>query len=55
VRTLIGAILAILAGLAVATGVTVAVSSTSAPDKNINFDDAHQPDPWSGVVDYGSR
>jgi hypothetical protein len=49
---IIGVVAAVLAGLALATGVTVAVSLTSAPDKTVNFTDVHQPQPWSSV-DYG--
>ncbi|HEV2781644.1 MAG TPA: DUF2613 family protein [Actinophytocola sp.] len=54
-RVIVGVIAAVLAGLALATGVTVAVSLSSAPDKGINFDDVQQPDPWAGAVDYGRR
>ena len=53
-RVIIGVVAAILAGLAAATGVTVAVSLSSAPDKSVNFVDVHTPDPWAGVVNYGT-
>lgn len=52
-RVIIGVAVAVLAGLALATGVTVAVSASSAPDKSVNFDDVHTPDPWAGAVNYG--
>jgi hypothetical protein len=43
VGKLIGVIASILVGLALATGVTFAVSSASAPDKGINFEDPGAP------------
>jgi hypothetical protein len=53
VRVIVGVVAAILSGLALATGVTVAVSVTSAPDRGINFEEVQSPDPWAGAVDYG--
>lgn len=54
-RVVIAAVAAILAGLALATGVTVGVSTTSAPDREVNLDIVQEPNPWSGAVNYGSR
>jgi hypothetical protein len=53
VRVIVGVVAAILSGLALATGVTVAVSLTSAPDRGINLDQVQKPNPWAGAVDYG--
>ena len=52
-RVLIGVVASVLIGLALATGVTVAVSLSSAPDKNVNLDVKQSPDPWAGAVNYG--
>lgn len=46
---LVGAIAAVLVGLALATGVAVAVASASAPDKGVNLDDPASPN------NFGSR
>ena len=54
-RVVIGIVAAVLVGLAAATGVTVAVSLSSSPDKSVNFDGVQTPDVWSGTVDYGRR
>ncbi|HEX2132644.1 MAG TPA: hypothetical protein VHH15_13900 [Actinophytocola sp.] len=49
-----------LVGLALATGVAVAVSSASAPDKGVNLDDPASPNNFGGglrgsnAVNYGS-
>ncbi|HWM06637.1 MAG TPA: hypothetical protein VNP92_30220 [Actinophytocola sp.] len=56
---LVGAIAAVLVGLALATGVAVAVSSASAPDKGVNLEDPAVPNNSVGglsadTVDYGS-
>jgi hypothetical protein len=53
VRVIIGVVAAILAGLAAATGVTVAVSLSSAPDKAVNLETPQPPDPWAGAINYG--
>jgi hypothetical protein len=55
VRTLVGAAVAVLVALAAASGVAVAVSMASAPDKNVNFEQARTPDVWADTVDYGRR
>lgn len=52
-RVIIGVVSSVLIGLALATGVTVAVSLSSAPDKSVNFDVNQSPDPWAGAVNYG--
>lgn len=54
-RVVVAAVAAILAGLALATGVTVGVSTTSAPDREVKLDIVNEPNPWSGAVNYGSR
>ena len=57
---LVGAIASVLVGLALATGVAVAVSSASAPDKGVNLDDPASPNNFGGglrgsnAVNYGS-
>lgn len=56
---LVGAIASVLVGLALATGVAVAVSSASAPDKGVNLEDPAAPNGASGTqsgssVNYGS-
>jgi hypothetical protein len=43
VGKLVGAIASVLVGLALATGVAVAVSSASAPDKGVNLQDPAAP------------
>lgn len=52
-RLIVGVVAAVLSGLALATGVAVAVSLSSAPDRGINFEDVQTPDPWASAVDYG--
>jgi hypothetical protein len=59
VGKLVGAIASVLVGLALATGVAVAVSSASAPDKGVNLEDPAAPNGSSGTlsgdsVNYGS-
>jgi hypothetical protein len=58
VGKLVGAIASVLVGLALATGVAVAVSSVSAPDKGVNLDDPASPNNSGGssgnLVNYGS-
>lgn len=64
---LVGVVASILVGLALATGVTYAVSNASAPDKGLNLEEAPNPNNMSnsgggsggarggdGNVDYGS-
>ncbi|HEU5475403.1 MAG TPA: hypothetical protein VFV67_32570 [Actinophytocola sp.] len=53
-RLIIGAIVAVVGGIALASGVTVAVNLSSAPDKGINIDEARTPDPWAGATNYGT-
>ena len=54
-RTLIGAAIAVFLAAIAATGVGIAVSVSSAPDKSVNFTDVHSPDLWADTVDYGRR
>jgi len=57
VGKLVGAIASVLVGLALATGVAVAVSSASAPDKNVDLNDPATPNNFGGgrnMVNYGS-
>jgi hypothetical protein len=59
VGKLVGAIASVLVGLALATGVAVAVSSASAPDKSVNLEDPAAPNGSAGTlsgdaVNYGS-
>ena len=57
---LVGAIASVLVGMALATGVAVAVSSASAPDKSVNLQDPAAPNNAVGglsgdsAVNYGS-
>jgi Protein of unknown function (DUF2613) len=55
VRIVVGVVAAFLAGLALATGVTVAVEMNSSPDKGLNLESVDKPNPWFGAVDYGNR
>lgn len=50
---LVGAIASVLVGLALATGVAVAVSSASAPDKGVNLEDPASPNNFTGARDGG--
>lgn len=50
---LVGAVAAVLVGLALATGVAVAVSSTAAPDKGLNLDDPAVPNNSVGTLSGG--
>lgn len=60
---LVGVIASILVGLALATGVTVAVAKTSAPDKGVDLESPALANNMSsdgdsdegGIVNYGSR
>jgi hypothetical protein len=60
VGKLVGAIASVLVGMALATGVAVAVSSASAPDKSVNLQDPAAPNNAVGglsddsAVNYGS-
>ena len=40
---IVGAIASVLVGVALATGVTMAVTSAAGPDKNVNFDQPAAP------------
>ncbi|GAB3461869.1 hypothetical protein GCM10027436_71150 [Actinophytocola sediminis] len=54
---MVGAIAAVLVGLALATGVAVAVSSASAPDKGVNLNEPGTPNNFGGgrnTVNYGT-
>lgn len=56
----VGVIASVLVGLALATGVTVAVANTAAPDKDVNLEEPATPNGvsengGSAVVNYGSR
>lgn len=54
---MVGAIASVLVGLALATGVAVAVSSASAPDKGVNLNDPATPNNFgagTNTVNYGS-
>jgi hypothetical protein len=55
VRVIIGLVAAVLLGLGVAAGATIALSNTAAPDKNVRIDPVggQKPDPWAGAVNYG--
>jgi hypothetical protein len=55
VGKLVGVIASVLVGLALATGVTFAVSNASAPDKGVNLDDAPNPNNMSNTGGGGSR
>lgn len=59
---LVGVVASVLVGLALATGVTLAVSSASAPDKGINLDEPAAPNnavnsggSGGNSVNYGSN
>lgn len=60
VGKLIGVIASVLVGLALATGITFAVTNSSAPDKGVNLENAPNPNNMSntgtgeGAVRYGS-
>jgi hypothetical protein len=62
VGKLVGVVASVLVGLALATGVTFAVSNASAPDKGVNLKDAPAANNMSGSgsgtsgdsVNYGS-
>lgn len=47
---LVGAITSVVVGLALATGVAVAVSSAAAPDKGINLEDPAVPNNSVGTL-----
>jgi hypothetical protein len=55
VRVIIAVVAAVLAGTAAATAVSFSVTSSSSPDKSVNFTDVHQPQPWAGVPNYGDK
>jgi hypothetical protein len=48
VGKLVGVVVSVLVGLALATGVTFAVSNASAPDKGVNLKDAPAANNMSG-------
>lgn len=54
----IGVIATLVVAVAAATGVTVAVSNASAPDKSVDLDNPASPNNMSGsgagIVEYGS-
>lgn len=52
---IIGVVAAVLLGLGGATAATVVVANNSSPDKTVNFNDVHQPQPWSAVPNYGDK
>ena len=54
-RVIIAVVAAVLVGAAASIGVSVGVTSNSSPDKNVNFSDVHQPQPWAGVPNYGTK
>lgn len=55
---LVGVIASVLVGVALATGVNFAVSTASAPDKDVNLENPASPNNMSGsggsAVNYGS-
>jgi hypothetical protein len=63
VGKLIGVIATILVAIGAATGVTVAVSNASAPDKSVNLENPDEPNNMSssggasssGSVNYGTN
>jgi hypothetical protein len=61
VGKLVGVIASVLAGLALASGVTYAVSNAAAPDKDVELENPATPNGAtsgggsSAVVNYGSR
>jgi hypothetical protein len=56
VSKLVGVIASVLVGLALASGVTFAVSSAGAPDKDVNLENPATPNGMgrAGAVSYGS-
>jgi hypothetical protein len=54
VRTLIGAVIAVVAGLAFAGGGTYVLVNSLAPDKAVEFQKAPAPNNSNGVVNYGT-
>ena len=54
-RVIIGLVAAVLVGLAAATSAAVVVTQNSAPDKKVNFNDVHSPQPWAGTVNYDGK
>ena len=53
-RTLIGAVIAIVAGLAFAGGGTYVLVNSLAPDKAVEFQNAPAANNSNGVVNYGT-
>jgi hypothetical protein len=53
VNRLVGVLVSILVGLALAAGVTYSVTSTADPDSKIDLRTAVTPDSWAGVP-YGA-
>jgi hypothetical protein len=54
VRTLVGVIIAVVAGLGLAGGGTYVLVNNKAPDKGVQFKDAPPANNTNGVVNYGS-
>lgn len=50
----VGVVAAILVGLALATGVSLTVTSASSPDKKVDFQNPADPNNKDGVVNYGT-
>lgn len=51
---IVAAVVVILAGVALATGGTVALVSASSPDRTVELDNAPAANGAGGVVDYGT-
>lgn len=52
---IIGLVAAVLVGIGGATTAAVVVTTNSEPDKAVNFEDVHRPQPWAGVVNYDDK
>lgn len=53
--TLIGAIIAVVAGLGIAGGGTYLLVDNRSPDSSIEWNDLEAPNGANGIVDYGRR
>ncbi len=51
---IVGALVAVLAGLAVATGVTFTVTSAASPDSSLDLQTPPPANGANGVVNYGT-
>ena len=51
---IVGAIVAVLAGVALATGVTVGVTSAASPDKAVDLEAPAPANGSNGIVNYGT-